>query len=69
MNLPMSAEAVVAYLGVVLAGCAVIGIADSFSAAEVASRLRIGEAAGIITQVRIRRALQACLAVLVYLGV
>ncbi|KAK9822001.1 hypothetical protein WJX81_007477 [Elliptochloris bilobata] len=50
MNGPMTAEAVVAYLGVVLAGCAVVGIADSFSAAEVASRLRISEASAIITQ-------------------
>ncbi len=52
MNLPMTAEAVVAHLGVLLAGCAAVGIADSFSAAEVAARLRIGGAAAVITQVR-----------------
>lgn len=52
MTIPMTAEAVVAYLGIVLAGCAVVAIADSFSAAEIASRLRIGGATAIITQVR-----------------
>lgn len=51
MTIPMTAEAVVAYLGIVLAGCAVVAIADSFSAAEIASRLRIGGASAIITQV------------------
>ena len=51
MATPMTAEAVVAYLGIVLAGCAVVAIADSFSAAEIAARLRIGGASAILTQV------------------
>jgi hypothetical protein len=35
MNLPMTVEAVTIYLGIVLAGCAVVSIADSFAADEV----------------------------------
>jgi len=48
--LPMTPTAVAAYLGLVLAGCSVIGIADSFSASEVAMRLRISRATLLITQ-------------------
>ena len=47
----MTMEAVVAYFGIVLAGCAAVSIADSFAAAEIASRLRISNAAAIVTQV------------------
>ncbi len=47
----MTVEAVVAYLGTVLAGCEVVGIADSFAAAEIAMRLRIAKAKAIFTQV------------------
>jgi hypothetical protein len=42
MNLPMTVDAVVVYLGLVLAGCVVVSIADSFAADEAsrpASRL------------------------------
>lgn len=46
----MTYEAVIIYLGIVLAGCAVVGIADSFSAKEIAARLRIAECALIFTQ-------------------
>ena len=49
--MPMTVEAVVAYFGIVLAGCAAVSIADSFAAAEMASRLRIANAAGVVTQV------------------
>lgn len=49
--MPMTMEAVVAYFGIVLAGCAAVSIADSFAAAEMASRLRIANAAGVVTQV------------------
>ena len=52
INMPMTVEAVVAYLGIVLAGCAVVSIADSFAAVEVAARLKIAKAAAIFTQVR-----------------
>lgn len=51
--MPMTQEAVVAYFGIVLAGCAAVSIADSFAAAEIASRLRIANAAAIVTQVLI----------------
>ena len=36
--MPMTAESVKAYLGVVLAGCVVVSIADSFSAAQIQTR-------------------------------
>ena len=49
--MPMTVEAVVAYFGIVLAGCAAVSIADSFSASEMASRLRIANTAAIVTQV------------------
>ena len=48
--MPMTVEAVIAYFGIVLAGCAVVSIADSFAAAEVASRLHIAKAVAIVTQ-------------------
>ena len=38
------------YLGVILAGCAVVGIADSFSPKEIASRLRISRCTLRFTQ-------------------
>lgn len=46
----MTVEAVVAYFGIVLAGCAAVSIADSFAPAEIAMRLRISNAAAIVTQ-------------------
>ena len=46
----MTVWAVAAYLGIVLAGCVVVGVADSCSAAEIAARLRISKAALLITQ-------------------
>lgn len=48
--LPMSPEAVAVYLGTVLIGAAPVGIADSFSAPEIAIRLRISEARLVVTQ-------------------
>ncbi len=38
------------YLGIIRAGCVVVSIADSFSATEIASRLRIARAKLIFTQ-------------------
>lgn len=46
----MTQLSVVVYLGIVLAGCAVVGIADSFSSKEVASRLRIAGCSLMFTQ-------------------
>ena len=46
----MTASSVAIYLGIVLAGCAVVGIPDSFAPAEIRSRLRIAQAALLFTQ-------------------
>ncbi len=48
--MPMSTESVAIYLGVVLAGGVFVSIADSFSAEEIATRLRISGASRIFTQ-------------------
>jgi acetyl-CoA synthetase len=48
--MPMTVEAVAAYLGIVKAGCVVVSIADSFSPEEIATRLRIAGAKTAITQ-------------------
>lgn len=55
IDMPMTSSSVVIYLGIVLAGCAVVSIADSFAADEIATRLQISSAAGIFTQDVIRR--------------
>ena len=48
--MPMHAEAVAIYLGVVLFGGAIVSIADSFSVEEIDTRLRISYADVIFTQ-------------------
>ena len=48
--LPMTAESVAIYLGIVFAGCTAVGIADSFAADEIRVRLRITGAKAIFTQ-------------------
>jgi len=58
INMPMTAEAVAAYLGIVMAGCVVLSIADSFAPPEIATRLRIGKAKAIFTQDFIPRELR-----------
>ncbi len=50
MMMPMSYLSVVGYLSVVSLGAAVVSIADSFAAEEVAVRLRIANAAAVLTQ-------------------
>ena len=50
MMMPMTAEAVAIYLGIIKAGCVVAGIADSFQPKEIASRLRLSNAAAVFTQ-------------------
>ena len=52
--MPMNADAVAAYLGIVAAGAAVVSIADSFAPAEIATRLRISDAELMITQDQVR---------------
>jgi acetyl-CoA synthetase len=56
LYMPMNLECVAAYLGAIRAGCYVISIADSFSAHEVARRLHIGRASGIVTVDHFNRA-------------
>jgi acetyl-CoA synthetase len=48
--MPMTAESVAIYLGIIKAGCVVVGIADSFQPKEIASRLRLSKAAAVFTQ-------------------
>jgi acetyl-CoA synthetase len=50
MCMPMTPESIAIYLGIVKAGCVVISIADSFSATEIATRCRLGNARAIFTQ-------------------
>ncbi len=56
IDMPMNTESVAIYLGIVKAGCVVVGIADSFAPDEIATRLRIGKAKAIFTQNYINRA-------------
>ena len=56
VDMPMNAESVAIYLGIIKAGCVVVGIADSFAPEEIATRLRIGNAKTIFTQDYINRA-------------
>jgi len=53
--MPMTAESIAIYLGIIKAGCTVVSIADSFAASEIASRLRISRAKAIFTQDYIQR--------------
>ncbi len=48
--MPMTAEAVVAYLGIIAAGGVVISIADSFVSGEIATRIGITSPVAVITQ-------------------
>lgn len=50
IDMPMTYESVAIYLGIVRRGGVVVSIADSFAAAEIATRLRIGEAKAVFTQ-------------------
>ena len=54
--MPMTIEAVIAYLGIVLAGGVVVSIADSFAPHEIATRLRLTEPVATVTQDRFERA-------------
>ncbi len=50
VDLPMTAESIAIYLGIVQAGCSVVSIADSFAPDEIKTRLRISGAKAIFTQ-------------------
>ena len=51
IDMPMTVNAVIIYLAIILAGFVVVSIADSFAAKEIATRLRVSKAKGIFTQV------------------
>ena len=55
LDLPMTAQSVAIYLGIIFAGCTAVGIADSFAAEEIGVRLKITHAKAIFTQDRILR--------------
>ena len=48
--MPMTPDAVVAFLGVLLARCVMVGIAESFAAPEIAARLALVDTGLVITQ-------------------
>ncbi|CAJ2677435.1 unnamed protein product [Trifolium pratense] len=50
IDMQMTVNAVIIYLAIVLAGCVVVSIADSFAPKEIATRLRVSNAKGIFTQ-------------------
>ncbi|XP_027345741.1 probable acyl-activating enzyme 18, peroxisomal [Abrus precatorius] len=50
IDMQMTVNAVIIYLAIVLAGCVVVSIADSFAPKEIATRLRVSKAKGIFTQ-------------------
>ncbi|XP_027191678.1 probable CoA ligase CCL12 isoform X2 [Cicer arietinum] len=50
IDMQMTVNAVIIYLAIVLAGCVVVSIADSFAPKEIATRLRVSDAKGIFTQ-------------------
>ena len=50
IDMPMTADCVAVYLGIVRAGMCVVSVADSFAAEEIATRLRISGAKAIFTQ-------------------
>ncbi|KAJ1426093.1 Ubiquitin-conjugating enzyme E2 [Sesbania bispinosa] len=50
IDMQMTANAVIIYLAIILAGCIVVSIADSFAPKEIATRLRVSKAKGIFTQ-------------------
>ncbi len=47
--MPMTAWSVAIYLGIILAGCSVVSIADSFAAPEISTRLTISNAKFVLT--------------------
>jgi acetyl-CoA synthetase len=48
--MPLTLEAVAAYLAIIRAGCVAVSIADSLAPQEIATRLRLSSAVGIFTQ-------------------
>lgn len=50
IDMPMNVYAVTAYLAIILAGCIVVPIPDSFVANEIALRIRLSKAKALFTQ-------------------
>ena len=50
IDMPMTAESVAIYLGIIASGGVAVSVADSFAAGEIATRLRLAGARGIFTQ-------------------
>ncbi|XP_062076654.1 probable CoA ligase CCL12 [Humulus lupulus] len=50
IDMPMTANAVIIYLAIILSGLVVVSIADSFAPKEIATRLRVSQAKAIFTQ-------------------
>jgi len=48
--MPMTAESVAIYLGIIQAGCVAVGIADSFQPKEIATRLHLAQVVAVFTQ-------------------
>lgn len=55
MILPMTANAVAAYLGTILAGCVPVSIAESFATPEIEVRLKLSEATAVFVADVVRR--------------
>ena len=53
--MPMTVDAIAVYLAIIMMGGVVVSIADSFSSQEIATRLRITNAKGVVTQTMIQR--------------
>jgi len=53
IDMPMTVNAVIIYLAIVLAGYVVVSIADSFAPSEISTRLKISNARAIFTQVSV----------------
>ena len=57
IDMPMTCNAVIVYLAIILGGFVVVSIADSFAPQEIGTRMRVSEAKAIFTQVRPYQAL------------
>ena len=55
IDMPMTVESIAIYLGVIWAGCTVVGIADSFASDEIRSRIDLAEPIIVFTQDVVRR--------------
>jgi acyl-coenzyme A synthetase/AMP-(fatty) acid ligase len=52
IDMPMTCNAVIIYLAIVLGGFVVVSIADSFAPGEIGTRMGVSKAEAIFTQVR-----------------